>query len=228
MPEQNQHLFKNKRANENGNDIKIESYNMKSLKQSIEKILKTKGKVSNDTIKQLVKQLIEFEAKEIKLKTIVESEIGSMLQKLYEYAKKKENLYLLQIATKNIIERVKEIAYNELFEYDDKVKIFKEEENKTVIKIIEVPKKPLLKKGKDTIKRKQKEKSKKSSSKVASVIIIGERADQCITEDKEIRNEIYDENKVPIKNIEMAKTIREKLFKELQKVSFSLIYRLVI
>ena len=111
---------------------------VKQLEEHFTKFIQTKEEIKDLIAKKLVEDLQDERIGKMQLNIMMKTELGLLLQKIYEYTKGKTRLKEVEVASKNAMQMVKNIAYKEIFEYDVNIKkkVIEDEEKLYLEKII--------------------------------------------------------------------------------------------
>lgn len=191
---------------------------IKLIKNNTKQLLEGKDIPNEQVIAKLIKAMQEITVNRLNLKLILSSDIGLTVQRLYEFAYNNPLLKEIAIYSKDLIRFIKKAAYHELFGCDVKTKVMAVEGSDSKPIKLSV-KRPVnaRKEGVTILRRKAKEELKESmmkTRKLPSVIIVGEAMEKCETQEKLTDKE----EEIPSRDIDLTKSIREKLYKELRKV----------
>lgn len=187
---------------------------LRQIKTCSKQLLANKELPSELLLARLTKGMQEMKHRRLALKLVLSTGIGLAVQKVYEYASERGELEGVAQVAKEVVRGIKLRAYRELFEYEVEAKVLAAEGNDNEPIRLSVKKSMVRRKG--AMRRKEKEELKESLSKtkrLPSVIIVGEAMDKCETQEKDIAKG----SEVPSRDIDLAKTIRDKLYKELRK-----------
>eukprot|EP00826_Nyctotherus_ovalis_P032316 TRINITY_DN2604_c0_g2_i5.p1 TRINITY_DN2604_c0_g2~~TRINITY_DN2604_c0_g2_i5.p1 ORF type:complete len:293 (-),score=86.71 TRINITY_DN2604_c0_g2_i5:81-959(-) len=187
---------------------------IKLIKTCSKQLLGSKELPNEHLLAKLTGGMQEIRHRRLALKLVLSSGIGLTVQKVYEHTSERAGLEGMAKVAKEVIRGIKLSAYRELFEHEVEAKALIVEGNDNEPIRLNVKKSVMKHKG--TIRRKEKEELKESLSKtkrLPSVIIVGEATDICATQEKDIAKD----NEVPSRDTDLAKSIREKLYKELRK-----------
>jgi hypothetical protein len=187
---------------------------IKLIQDCTKLLLESKDAYNKLLLFKLTKGMEEMRQSRLSLEELLSSGIGLTVQKLHEFTSKDPLLKDLANTSKQLKRTIKAFAYHELFGRDITTKIMAIEGSDENPVRISVKKTIIKRKGrKPTNKRKAKEEYK--TERLPSVIIVGEAMEKRETQDKETTKE-----DVPSRDIDLTKSIREKLYKELRKVEY--------
>ena len=190
---------------------------IKLIQDCTKLLLERKSTYNKQLLSKLTKGMEEMMQSRLDLEEVMSSGIGLTVQKLHELTSKDPLLKDLANTSKQLKRTIKILAYHELFGCDNTTKIMAVEKSDDKPVRVNVKRPRMKRKGRKlTNRRKAKEEYKESVSKtrrLPSVIIVGEAMEKCRTQDKEKNKE-----DVASRDINLTKSIREKLYKELIKV----------